>query len=86
MCSKPEEVGDAETENTNSVEIIIKLTSENSLNDHDHNVSQETERDTETLCTEIRPNHNRVSKGLCCLYANVLTLYDYDCEVCCHLH
>ncbi|CAM4527063.1 unnamed protein product [Leuciscus chuanchicus] len=62
VCSKPEEVRDAETEN--SVEIIIKLTSENPLNDHDHNVNQETERDTETLCTEIRPNHNRVSKEL----------------------
>ncbi|XP_056104454.1 SHC SH2 domain-binding protein 1 [Rhinichthys klamathensis goyatoka] len=61
-CSKPEEVRDAETEN--SVEIIIKLTSENPLNDHDHNVNQETERDTETLCTEITPNHNRVSKEL----------------------
>jgi len=61
-CSKPEEMRDAETEN--SVEIIIKLTSENTENDHDHNINQETERDTETLCTEITPKHNRVSKGL----------------------
>ncbi|KAL0188727.1 hypothetical protein M9458_015826, partial [Cirrhinus mrigala] len=60
VCSKPEEVRNAETEN--SVEIIIKLTSEDPPNDHDHNVNQQTERETETVCSEIRPDHNRVSK------------------------
>ncbi|XP_016102643.1 SHC SH2 domain-binding protein 1-like [Sinocyclocheilus grahami] len=56
VCSMPEEVRNAETEN--SVEITIKLTSE------DHNVNQQTEGQTETVCSEIRPNHSRLSKDL----------------------
>lgn len=67
MCSKPEEeVRNAETEN--SVEIVITLTSEDPPNNHDHNVNQQTEREAETVCNEIRPNHSRVSKGLSCLH------------------
>lgn len=62
MCSKPEEVRGAEAEN--SFEIIIKLTSEDPQNDHDNNVNQQTERETEILCNEISPKHNRVSKEL----------------------
>ncbi|XP_016416207.1 SHC SH2 domain-binding protein 1 [Sinocyclocheilus rhinocerous] len=62
VCSMPEEVRHAETEN--SVEITIKLTSEDPLNDPDHNVNQQTEGQTETVCNEIRPNHSRVSKEL----------------------
>ncbi|XP_067305999.1 SHC SH2 domain-binding protein 1 [Pseudorasbora parva] len=60
LCSKPEEARDAEAEN--GFEIIIKLTSEDPLNDH--NVNQQTERETETLCNDISPNHNQLSKEL----------------------
>lgn len=66
VCSKPEEARNAETEN--SVEIVITLTSEDPPNNQDHNVNQQTEREEETVCNEIRPNHSRVSKGLSCLH------------------
>lgn len=62
VCSKPEEVRNAETEN--SVEIVITLTSEDPPNNDDHNVNPQTEREAETVCNQIRPHHSRVSKGL----------------------
>ncbi|XP_056609067.1 SHC SH2 domain-binding protein 1 [Triplophysa dalaica] len=61
--STPEtEIKEAE----NSVEIVIKLTSEDSVNNTDHNVEQEItlEEETESNCDPIRPNHSRVSKEL----------------------
>uniref|UniRef100_A0A8C2IQG0 SHC SH2-domain binding protein 1 n=1 Tax=Cyprinus carpio TaxID=7962 RepID=A0A8C2IQG0_CYPCA len=62
VCSKPEEVRNAETEN--SVEIVITLTSEDPPNNDDHNVNPQTEREAETVCNQIRPHHSRVSKEL----------------------
>ncbi|XP_016107894.1 SHC SH2 domain-binding protein 1 [Sinocyclocheilus grahami] len=64
VCSKPEEVRNAETEN--SVEIVITLTSEDPPNNvnQDHNVNQLSEREAETVCNEIRPSHSLVSKEL----------------------
>lgn len=65
--STPEtEIKEAE----NSVEIVTKLTSEDSVNNTDHNVEQQItlEEETESNCDPIRPNHSRVSKGLSCLY------------------
>uniref|UniRef100_A0A673GL51 Uncharacterized protein n=1 Tax=Sinocyclocheilus rhinocerous TaxID=307959 RepID=A0A673GL51_9TELE len=76
VCSMPEEVRHAETEN--SVEITIKLTSEDPLNDPDHNVNQQTEGQTETVCNEIRPNHSRVSKGLCILFSELFRTEEED--------
>uniref|UniRef100_A0A8C1EUQ7 SHC SH2-domain binding protein 1 n=1 Tax=Cyprinus carpio carpio TaxID=630221 RepID=A0A8C1EUQ7_CYPCA len=62
VCSKPEEVRNAETEN--SVEIVITLTSEDPPNNDDHNVNPQTEREAETVCNQIRPHQSRVSKEL----------------------
>nr|XP_055064126.1 SHC SH2 domain-binding protein 1 [Misgurnus anguillicaudatus] len=65
-CSKPE--GEMREESENSVEIIIKLTSEDSVDDPEsdhHNVDQRIDGNTESSCTEIGLlNPSRVSKEL----------------------
>lgn len=52
----------------NSVEIIIKLTSEDPVNNSTHNVDQQIDEETESNCDHIRPNPSRLSEGLSCLY------------------